>query len=90
MAPSEVLERFSEQEVVDMVAYQNLYGPVGPKRLDFLFARLGMDVAAPNMKKGTTPKLKDHLVEWNRKTRIRKTGREMLNMVKKEYGNGDS
>ncbi len=47
MTPAEVLERFTEDELIRLVAYQNLYGPAGPTRFDVLFARLGMDVAAP-------------------------------------------
>lgn len=79
MTPSEVLDRFAEDEMIRLLAYQNLYGPVGPRRLDLLFARLGMDVAAPHMKKGKLPKLKDHLIEWSRP---RKTGRELLGAIR--------
>jgi hypothetical protein len=82
MTPTEVLERFTEGELIRLVAYQNLYGPIGPKRADVLFARLGMDVAAPHMKKGQRPKLKDHLIQWSRRARPRKTGRELLAAVK--------
>uniref|UniRef100_UPI001E4E9922 hypothetical protein n=1 Tax=Streptomyces sp. DH8 TaxID=2857008 RepID=UPI001E4E9922 len=49
------------------------------RRLDSLFARLGMDVAAPHMKKGRLPKLKDHLIQWSRP---RKTGHELLTSVR--------
>lgn len=63
------------------MAYQNLYGPITPQRFDVLFARLGMDVAAPHMKKGKKPKLKDHLLQWSRNARPRKTGRELLAAV---------
>ncbi|MFJ8863609.1 hypothetical protein ACIRD8_34980 [Streptomyces sp. NPDC102451] len=77
--PSEVLDRFAEEEIIRLLAYQNLYGPITPKRLDLLFARLGMDVAAPHMKKGRLPKLKDHLIEWSRP---RRTGRELLDAIK--------
>ncbi|MGW0545303.1 phage tail assembly protein T [Streptomyces griseoincarnatus] len=79
MTPGEVLDRFTSEEMIRVLAYQNLYGPVGPRRLDVLTARLGMDVAAPHMKKGRLPRLKDHLVQWSRP---RKTGRELLEMVK--------
>lgn len=82
MTPSEVLDRFAEEEIVRLVAYQNLYGPAGPTRFDLLFARLGMDVAAPHMKKGKKPKLKDHLIEWSRKARPQRSGRELLAAVK--------
>lgn len=82
MTPAEVLDRFAEEEMIRLVAYQNLYGPAGPQRLDLLVARLGMDVAAPHMKKGKKPKLKDHLIEWSRSARPRKTGRELLAAVK--------
>lgn len=67
--------------MIRMVAYQNLYGPITPQRLDLVAARLGMDIAAPNMKKGHRPKLKDHLIRWSRKV-ARKTGRQILDMIK--------
>jgi hypothetical protein len=82
LPPSEVLERFTEEELIRLVAYQNLYGPVGPSRMDVVAARLGMDVAAPHMKKGQRPTLKDHIVQWSRAARPRKTGRELLAAVK--------
>jgi hypothetical protein len=40
-----------------------------------------MDVAAPHMKKGKKPKLKDHLIQWSRNAKPRKTGRELLAAV---------
>ncbi|MEU4386571.1 hypothetical protein [Promicromonospora sp. NPDC023805] len=73
--------RFTDAEMIGMVAYQNLYGPVTPQRLDMVAARLGMDIAAPHMKKGKRPKLKDHLILWSRKVK-QKTGRELLGMLK--------
>ncbi|MFJ3705025.1 MULTISPECIES: hypothetical protein [unclassified Streptomyces] len=79
MTPAEVLDRFAEEEIIRLLAYQKLYGPVGPTRLDVLFARLGMDVAAPHMKKGKHPKFRDHLMQWSRP---RRTGRELLTAVK--------
>lgn len=81
MTPGEVLERFTDAEIIGMVAYQNLYGPVTPNRLDIVAARLGMDISAPHMKKGKRPKLKDHLIQWSRKVK-RKTGRQLLSMIK--------
>ncbi|WP_435610677.1 phage tail assembly protein T [Streptomyces sp. C10-9-1] len=80
--PGEVLDRFTEEELVRLLAYQNLYGPAGPRRLDVLFARLGMDVAAPHMKKGKRPRLRDHLVVWSRAARPQRTGRELLAVVR--------
>ncbi|MFD6421703.1 hypothetical protein [Streptomyces sp. NPDC060198] len=38
-----------------------------------------MDVAAPHMKKGKVPRLRDHIIEWSRP---RKTGRELLAAIK--------
>jgi hypothetical protein len=76
------MARFTEEQMIYLVAYQNLHGPIGPRRFDVLFARLGMDVAAPHMKKGKKPRLKDHIVEWSRAARPRKTGRELLAAVK--------
>lgn len=82
MTPNEVLERFTEEEMVRMVAYQNLYGPVTPTRFDLLFARLGMDVISPHLKKGAKAELKDHLIEWSRRTRRKKTAREIWQFLK--------
>ncbi|MFB7031707.1 MULTISPECIES: hypothetical protein [unclassified Streptomyces] len=76
------MDRFSEEEMIRLVAYQNLYGPIGPKRMDAVAARLGMDVAAPHMKKGARPRFTDHLVQWSRRARPRKTGHELLAAVK--------
>ncbi|WP_327162865.1 hypothetical protein [Streptomyces zaomyceticus] len=39
-------------------------------------------MAAPHMRKGARPKLSDHLVQWSRNARPRKTGRELLAAVK--------
>lgn len=86
MTPDEVLERFREEEMIRMVAYQNLYGPVGPERWDYLFARLGMDVSAPHMRRGQRPKLKDHLIEWSRRAKRRKTPQEILSIVRDLQG----
>lgn len=76
------MERFTNEEMIHLVAYQNLYGPITPERFDLLFARLGMDVAAPHMKKGKKPKLKDHLLRWSRNSTPRKTPRQLLAAVK--------
>ncbi len=63
--------------MVHLVAYQNLYGPITPDRIDVVAARLGMDIAAPHMRKGRRPKLRDHLMVWSRAARPRRTGREL-------------
>jgi hypothetical protein len=67
--------------MVSLVAYQNLYGTITPRRLDMVMARLGMDIAAPHMKKGRQPKFKDHLFVWARSTQQR-SGRELLGVLK--------
>ncbi|MFH8805474.1 hypothetical protein ACH4F6_39035 [Streptomyces sp. NPDC017936] len=82
MPPDEVMARFTEEQMVHLVAYQNLYGVITPARLDVVAARLGMDVAAPHMKKGRLPKLRDHLMVWSRAARPPRTGRELLAVVK--------
>lgn len=74
--------RFTEEDLVHLVAYQNLYGPITPSRLDIVAARLGMDVAAPHMRRGRRPVLKDHLMVWSRAARTPRTGRELLQVVK--------
>ncbi|WP_425586500.1 phage tail assembly protein T [Streptomyces showdoensis] len=76
------MARFTEEELIRLVAYQNLYGPIGPARMDVVAARLGMDVAAPHMKKGQRPKLRDHIVQWSRAARPRRSGHELLAAIR--------
>lgn len=64
-----------------MIAYQNLYGPITPARMDLVAARLGMDIAAPHMRKGSSPKMKDHLIVWSRSA-TRKTAHQILETIK--------
>lgn len=78
MPPHEVLERFTEDEMVRLVAYEEEYGQLGPERFDTLFGRLGMDVVAPHLKKGKKPKLKDHMVQWGGKKKHKQTPEQML------------
>ncbi|MGW2044634.1 hypothetical protein ACWCPF_05555 [Streptomyces sp. NPDC001858] len=75
------MARFSDEQIVHLVAWQNLYGPVTPRRWDVLLARLGMDVTAPHMKRGARPRLRDHLMVWSRADRPARTGREILGIV---------
>ncbi|MDN3021534.1 hypothetical protein [Streptomyces sp. S.PB5] len=80
--PGEVMQRFTDEEIVHLVAYQNLYGPITPKRLDVLLARLAMDLMSPHLKRGRRTVLRDHLMVWSRADRPRQSGREMLAIVK--------
>lgn len=80
--PGEVMQRFTDEEIVHLVAYQNLYGPVTPRRLDMLLARLAMDLISPHLKRGRRTLLRDHLMTWSRADRPRQSGREMLGLVK--------
>uniref|UniRef100_A0AAU1ZZ93 Minor tail T domain-containing protein n=1 Tax=Streptomyces sp. NBC_00093 TaxID=2975649 RepID=A0AAU1ZZ93_9ACTN len=75
------MDRFTEEQMVNLVAYQNLYGFITPRRLDMVLARLGMDVVSPHLKKGARPRLRDHLMTWSRADRPRRSGREMLGIV---------
>jgi hypothetical protein len=75
------MDRFTEEQMIHLVAYQNLYGPITPKRLDIILARLGMDVVSPHMKRGKQPRLRDHLMVWSRADRPRRSGREILGIV---------
>ncbi|MDA2805700.1 phage tail assembly protein T [Nocardiopsis suaedae] len=81
--PSEVLERFTDPDLAHLVAYEKLYGQLGPERFDTLFARLGMDTVAPHMKKGTTPKFEDHVVKWGGKRRRKQSPEEMLQAARR-------
>lgn len=82
MPPHEVLERFSDTELVHMVAYEKRYGQLGPERFDTLFARLGMDVVAPHMKRGKRPKFEDHLIQWGQKAKEALSPQELLAKAK--------
>ncbi|TQE35477.1 phage tail assembly protein T [Streptomyces ipomoeae] len=76
------MARFTEEQMIHLVAYQNLYGPITPDRLDIVIARLGMDVTAPHMKKGKRPRLRDHLIQWSRQSRPQRSGRELLATIR--------
>ncbi|MBD0838780.1 hypothetical protein [Streptomyces sp. TRM68416] len=76
------MARFSDEQIVHLVAYQNLYGPITPRRTDVLLARLGMDLIKPHLRKGRHTVLRDHLMTWSHADRPRQSGREMLAIVK--------
>ncbi|MFI2431993.1 hypothetical protein [Streptomyces sp. NPDC018693] len=76
------MAQFTDEDLIHLVAYQNLYGPITPARLDVVAARLGMDIAAPHMKRGRRPRLRDHVMVWSRSARPPRTGREILATVK--------
>ncbi|WP_156722676.1 phage tail assembly protein T [Streptomyces apocyni] len=76
-----MLEKFSDEQIVHLVAYQNLYGPITPKRLDMLLARLAMDLISPHLKRGRRSKLRDHLMVWSQADRPRQSGRDHLGIV---------
>ena len=77
------MDRLTEEQMIHLVAYQNLYGPITPDRLDLVVARLGMDVMAPHLKKGKRQRLRDHLIVWNRgASRPRRTGWDLLAAVR--------
>lgn len=80
--PGEVMQRFEDEEIVHLVAYQNLYGPITPRRLDILLGRHAMDVLSPHLKRGKRTRLRDHLMTWSTADRPQRTGREMLGIVK--------
>ncbi|OII64587.1 hypothetical protein BJP40_19805 [Streptomyces sp. CC53] len=76
------MARFTSEQMAYLVAYQNLYGLITPARLDVIAGRLGMDVAAPHMRRGRRPQLQDHVMVWSRSARPPLSGREMLAKVK--------
>lgn len=75
------MERFTNEEMIRLVAYQNLYGPITPERLDLVIARLGQDVVSPYMGRGRRSKLKDHLIVWSRNAKPLRSGRDLLAAV---------
>ncbi|MFD9445515.1 hypothetical protein ACFWBR_42280 [Streptomyces sp. NPDC060006] len=76
------MERFTSEEMIRLVAYQNLYGPITPERLDLVIARLGQDVVSPFQPRGRRTKLRDHLIVWSRNAKPRRSGRDLLAAVK--------
>ncbi|MFD0773369.1 hypothetical protein ACFQZ2_05450 [Streptomonospora algeriensis] len=88
--PNRVLDEFTESELVHLVAYENLYGQLGPERLDTLFARLGMDVTAPHMRKGKKPKFEDHLIQWGGKKKRQQSPEEMLQTARQMQARFDA
>lgn len=65
--------------MIHLVAYQRLYGPITPHRLDVLLARQSMDLVGVHLKRGATTRLKDHLMEWRPRVM---SGRDMLDTVR--------
>lgn len=82
MTPAEVIDRFTDSEIIHLQAYQELYGPIGDRRYDYLFARLGMDVVAPHLKKGKRTTVDDHLLKWSGSPKPRQTPEEMMAAAK--------
>jgi hypothetical protein len=82
MTPTEVLDRFTDSEIVHLQAYQELYGPIGDRRYDYLFARLGMDTVAPHLKKGKRTSIEDHILQWGGPSKPRQTPEEMMAVAK--------
>ena len=93
MPPDAVMDGFSDEQLVHLVAWQNLYGPITPRRMDIVLARLGMDVVTPHLKRGARPKLRDHLMVWSRADRPSRSGRDILGIVQSiqaEYDRDDA
>jgi hypothetical protein len=82
MTPAEVIDRFTDSELVHIQAYQELYGPIGDRRYDYLFARLGMDVVAPHLKRGKRTTVDDHLLKWGGPARPQQSPDQMLAVAK--------
>lgn len=85
MTPAEVLERFTEEELIRLIAYQNVYGPITRQRDDILTAQLSMMITAPYGKKGHRPKIKDYLIQWSRR---RKSPEELIAAIEGVFGGG--
>ncbi|MGI5443828.1 hypothetical protein ACQEV4_42750 [Streptomyces shenzhenensis] len=81
LPPDEIMDRFSNEDMTYLVAYQNLYGPITPRRLDLVAGRLGMDVVGPHMKRGRHPRLEDHTFVWSRHA-VRLTGDQMIDKLR--------
>lgn len=76
----ELLAGLTSADVGELLAYETIEGPVGPWRLDYLFARLlhqGATVAAAQGRSRRTFRIADFMPPWWKKPTSRKSAREL-------------
>lgn len=87
MTVGELLDRVDSRELTEWEAYERVAGPVGPERLDLLFASLMSTIANVNRSKKTKPfKPEQFMPRWDPKARPtprpEMSGEDMLRAVK--------
>ncbi len=67
---AEVRAGLSARELTEWAGYELVTGPLGPERLDYLFASLAATVANVNRPKGRALyKLEDFMIKWDAQAR---------------------
>ncbi|WP_181384154.1 hypothetical protein [Streptomyces sp. NWU49] len=61
----ELLARTTSAELTEWMAYERVTGPLGPERLDLLFATLTATVANTARGKGRKASPRDFLLKWD-------------------------
>lgn len=76
----ELLRGLSSRDVGELLAYETIEGPVGPWRLDYLFARLlhqGASIAAAQGRSRRSFKIADFMPPWWKAPSKKKSAREI-------------
>jgi hypothetical protein len=72
MPVSDLLDRIPARELTEWQAYEQLAGPIGPKRDDILTAQVVYTLASAfQSEKGRRPKLEDFIPDWTVKEKPR-------------------
>ena len=81
----ELLQRIDARELAEWEAYEAVAGPLGPERLDQLFAMLQATIANVNRGKKTPPyKAAQFVPEWQPATSAEPmSGEDMLSTIKR-------
>lgn len=65
---AELLERFSSTELTEWMAYENVYGPIGPARADLQAGVVASTIANVNRgKRGKSYAPSDFVIQWDGK-----------------------
>ena len=62
-------EEITAEEFRYWIAFERVFGPIGPDRLDKLFGKLSYDVWESQRAKGQPKTVAEYTVCWDRKTR---------------------
>ncbi|MGQ5580924.1 phage tail assembly protein T [Streptomyces sp. ECR3.8] len=78
----ELLARTSSAELTEWMAYERVTGPLGPERMDALFATLAATVANTARAKGRKAEPKDFMPKWDQGDKGFTDWEQMLDAVK--------